>query len=459
MDAKTDTGRVVSDYDANAADLEREMDWLVKLANRRMAEYFETETGAPAADVIEHPPSLDGTLSGYGRFILDEQLGAEERLLLILTLTPYIRPQLLDVFWSKNTEIDRGFTEFGGVSGSSHGGFLPTLETALFLLTGDRLEERLRLMRRLETGLILVERGVLQIVPAGPQEPWTSGALQISREFVDQIICGANYRPAYGLNFPARRVHTVLDWEHLILPSGTLDQLDEIRNWILYGETLLSEWQMRDKLTPGFTSLFHGPPGTGKTLSACLLGKYCQRDVYKVDLSLMVSKYIGETEKNLAVIFDAAEHKKWILFFDEADALFGKRTKVSDSHDRYANQEISFLLQRIEEFAGVVILASNFKTNIDDAFIRRFQSVIQFTVPKAGERLQIWRNAFSSHAQLEPGLELARLAEKYEVSGGTIMNVVRFASLRAVSRQSREILRDDVEEGLRREQIKEGRSL
>ena len=116
-------------------------------------------------------------------------------------------------------------------------------------------------------------------------------------------------------------------------------------------------------------------------------------------------------------------------------------------------------MQRIEEFAGVVILASNFKTNIDDAFIRRFQSVIQFTVPNAGERLQIWRNAFSSHAQLEPGLELARLAEKYEVSGGTIMNVVRFASLRAVSRQSREILRDDVEEGLRREQIKEGRSL
>ena len=149
------------------------MDWLVKLANRRMAEYFATETGAPAADVTEPPPSLDGTLSGYGRFILDEQLGAEERLLLILALTPYIRPQLLDVFWSKNTEIDRGFTEFGGVSGSSHGGFLPTLETALFLLTGDRLQERLRLMRRLETGLTLVECGVLQIVPAGP--PLTSG--------------------------------------------------------------------------------------------------------------------------------------------------------------------------------------------------------------------------------------------------------------------------------------------
>jgi len=431
----------------------------VKLANWRMAEYFEPDNRVPGADIVDRPPPLDGRRSRYGEFVVAEQLGVEERLLLILALTPYIRPQLLDVFWSKNTQINRGFTEFGGLSGTSHGGFLPTLETALFLLTGDRLSERLRLMRQFETGLTLVECGVLQIVPAGAQEPWTSGALQVSREFIDQVICGASYRPAYGLNFPARRVHTVLEWEHLILPSGTLDQLDEIRNWILHGETLLSEWQMRDKLTPGFTSLFHGPPGTGKTLSACLLGKYCARDVYKVDLSLMVSKYIGETEKNLAVIFDAAEHKKWILFFDEADALFGKRTKVGDSHDRYANQEISFLLQRIEEFAGVVILASNFKTNIDDAFIRRFQSVIPFTMPKAAERLQIWCNAFSSQAQLEPGLELPRIAEKFEVSGGTIMNVVRFASLRAVSRQSRTILREDVEEGLRREQIKEGRNL
>ncbi len=450
---------MVSEFGDNAADLEREMDWLARVANWRIEEYFERKADADGFEIIANPPPLEATRSAYGGFIVAERLGVEERLLLILALAPYIRPQLLDVFWSKNSEIERGFTEFGGLSGTSHGGFLPTLETALFLLAGDRLPERLRLMRQLETGLTLIDQGVLQIVPAGPQEPWTSGALQISREFVDQVICGASYRPAYGLNFPARRVHTVLDWEHLILPSGTLDQLDEIRNWILHGETLLSDWQMRDKLAPGFTSLFHGPPGTGKTLSACLLGKYCERDVYKVDLSLMVSKYIGETEKNLAVIFDAAEHRNWILFFDEADALFGKRTKVGDAHDRYANQEISFLLQRIEEFAGVVILASNFKTNIDDAFIRRFQSVIQFTMPKAAERLQIWRNAFSSHARLEPGLDLTRIAEKFEVSGGTIMNVVRFASLRAVSRQSQLILREDVEEGLRREQIKEGRNL
>src|SRR6185436_15956532 len=154
----------------------------------------------------------------------------------------------------------------------------------------------------------------------------------------------------------------------LALPDTTLSQLEEIKHWVLYSDQLLHGWGMSRKLRPGFTSLFHGPPGTGKTLSACLLGKHCGTDVYRVDLSMVVSKYIGETEKNLNRVCDMAEHRRWLLFFDEADALFGRRTRVDDAHDRFANQEISYLLQRIEEFDGVIILASNLKSNIDDAF-------------------------------------------------------------------------------------------
>ena len=142
---------------------------------------------------------------------------------------------------------------------------------------------------------------------------------------------------------------------------------------------------------------------------------------------MIVSKYIGETEKNLARIFDLAEHKNWILFFDEADALFGKRTRVDDAHDRFANQEISFLLQRIEDFDGVVILASNFKANIDDAFLRRFHSVVQFPMPRAPERLRMWREAFPAKARLDERLDLARIAERHELTGGTIVNVARHA--------------------------------
>jgi len=200
-------------------------------------------------------------------------------------------------------------------------------------------------------------------------------------------------------------------------------------------------------------------PGTGKTLSACLLGKHCVCDVYKVDLSMIVSKYIGETEKNLARVFDMAEHKRWILFFDEADALFGKRTRVEESRDRFANQEISFLLQRIEDFDGVVILASNLKSNIDDAFRRRFQSIVHFPVPKQAERKRIWMEAFPRKARLEESVDLARIAEKYDVTGGMIMNVVQYASLMALSRGGNTVLLDDIEEGIRRELLKEGRVL
>jgi SpoVK/Ycf46/Vps4 family AAA+-type ATPase len=222
---------------------------------------------------------------------------------------------------------------------------------------------------------------------------------------------------------------------------------------------LLHDWDMGAKLRPGFTCLFHGPPGTGKTLSACLLGRHCECDVYKIDLSMIVSKYIGETEKNLSRLFDRAEEKGWILFFDEADALFGRRTRVDSSHDRYANQESSFLLQRIEQYAGIVILASNLKANIDDAFLRRFDSIISFTIPRQDERLRIWRNAFPAKAVLDNSVDLGRVAEKHEISGGTIMNVVRYVSLKALSRGENRIRLDDLEEGIRREQLKEGRAL
>jgi SpoVK/Ycf46/Vps4 family AAA+-type ATPase len=178
-----------------------------------------------------------------------------------------------------------------------------------------------------------------------------------------------------------------------VLDSGTFAHLEELRNWIKYGDTILHEWKMADRLKPGYRALFYGPPGTGKTLTAALLGQETGRDVYRIDLSLVVSKYIGETEKNLEKVFTMAQERKWILFFDEADALFGKRGKVKDAHDRFANQEVSYLLQRVEDFDGIVILASNDKDNIDTAFNRRFQAVVHFPMPGAAERQQLCSTA------------------------------------------------------------------
>jgi len=183
---------------------------------------------------------------------------------------------------------------------------------------------------------------------------------------------------------PAQRITTELEWDDLVLSVQAMKALEEIVVWTMHRQTALEDSRMKRRLQPGFCSLFYGPPGTGKSLAAALLGKRTRLEVYRVDLSRVVSKYIGETEKNLARLFAQAESNNWILFFDEADALFGKRTEVSDAHDRYANQELVYLLQRIEDYPGIVILASNLNENIEETFARRFQSVIHFPLPAKG---------------------------------------------------------------------------
>jgi SpoVK/Ycf46/Vps4 family AAA+-type ATPase len=174
---------------------------------------------------------------------------------------------------------------------------------------------------------------------------------------------------------------------------------------------------------------------------------------------MVISKYIGETEKNLEKVFKKAENKNWILFFDEADALFGKRTNISDAHDRYANQEVAYLLQRLEDYAGLVILASNMRNNVDEAFTRRLQSIIHFPKPQARERLRLWQGAFSSVSKPPSQEEVERIAQQYELSGGSIMNVVQFASLKALSREENILRIEDIIQGIRKEFRKEGKTI
>ncbi|MCK5104879.1 MAG: ATP-binding protein, partial [Cyclobacteriaceae bacterium] len=180
---------------------------------------------------------------------------------------------------------------------------------------------------------------------------------------------------------------------------------------------------------------------------------------YKIDLSMVVSKFIGETEKNLANLFDKAENKDWILFFDEADALFGKRTSVRDAHDKYANQEVSFLLQRTETYTGMVILATNFKSNIDVAFTRRFQSHIYFSPPKYDDRFKLWKKAFPEKVKLEKKIDLSSIARQYELTGANIINIVQYTCLKALSKQQKVLLFDDLIDGIRKEISKEGKAV
>ncbi len=441
---------------AAAPALEAELEWLARCLQARLASYFGQPPAAPPLPGDIAPPPLKQPGCPYSAAIVRYGLDAAERLVVALALAPLLRPQLLDVLCSRNETTQRPFTEFGGTS--SGASFVPSAETACFLLAGDALGARLAAIRRLAPEARLARADVLHVAaPASGDAPLT-GALTLSPRFIAEALPGLPQagRPEAGI--PARRVVSGLGWGDLVLPAQTLAQLDDIGLWLTHGATLMHEWGLGRRIAPGFVSLFHGPSGTGKTLSACLLGQRCGREVLRVDLSQVTSKYIGETEKNLARLFEAAEDTGWILFFDEADALFGKRTSVSDAHDRYANQEVSYLLQRIEAFAGVVILATNLRHNIDDAFLRRFQSVVAFPMPRAAERLRLWREAFPAAARLEAGLDLERLARQHELSGGTIMNVVRYACLQAIGHGAGCVSAAAVDEGIRRELLKEGRA-
>lgn len=441
---------------ANARTLAAELQWLNQVINARMNLYWGKTADYKTIYDIE-PPDLSNDSSYYAQVVAHYSMGFDERIILILSLVPHVQPQLLDVFFVKNADYDRGFTELGGVKGKNHSGFIPTGETAAFILAASSLEKRFHVTEIFGEDHFFNKHKILKLINAASDEPFLSGILNICTEYLNYFTSGEAHKPDYNINFPAKRISTLLEWEDLVLEGHTLNEVTEISDWIKHGDRILNEWGMKKKIKPGYRALFYGPPGTGKTLTASLLGKTAGLDVYRVDLSMVVSKYIGETEKNLANIFDQAENKNWILFFDEADALFGKRTQTTSSNDRHANQEVSYLLQRIEDYPGVVILATNLKTNLDEAFTRRFQSMIYFAIPNAWQRKKLWQNSFSDKTVLEEKVDLDDISTKYELTGGAIINITRFASLMAVKRNGNTIFLNDLMEGIRREFGKDGK--
>ena len=442
----------------NAACLYAEMQWLSLVIDTRMKLYWGQE--CLYGDIEEvTAPGLEGDDSPYASFIRHSALAPSERLILLLALAPHIQPHLLDVFFTKNAAYDRGFTEFGGIRGQHHGGFIPTGETAAFILSAGDLEKRLQLLTLFSEDHFFRRANILRLVNPHREEPYLSGSLQLSPEYLGVFTRGSTQKPDFGIHFPAKPIYTELNWEELVLEEHTMEEVLEIRDWLEFGDTLLVDWNMHKKIRPGYRALLYGPPGTGKTLTATLLGKSAGLDVYRIDLSMVVSKYIGETEKNLAGVFDQASQKNWILFFDEADSLFSKRVSASGANDRYANQEVSYLLQRIEDYPGVVILSTNLRANLDEAFTRRFQSMIYFPMPGARERERLWRQSFSEKSTLEGTVNLEELAAKYELTGGSIINVTRYCSLKALKRGSTVIQHQDILAGIRREFRKDGKTV
>ena len=233
----------------------------------------------------------------------------------------------------------------------------------------------------------------------------------------------------------ANKIQPRYDWQDIILPNDQRELLNELISTVRTRSQVLETWGLGRKLVAsyGVTALFAGPPGTGKTMAAEVIARELGLDLYKIDLSSVVSKYIGETEKNLERIFDEAAASNAILFFDEADALFGKRSEVRDSHDRYANIEICYLLQRMEAYDGVTILATNLRANLDEAFTRRLQFAVDFPFPDEKDRLRIWQALFPPGVPTAGELDLPLLAQRFKLAGGNIRNILVSAAYLAAA--------------------------
>lgn len=436
--------------------IQQGINFLEKLIVKRLSHEY-SKKNKPFQFSEKDMPKFKNDGFPFWKFIQENDLNIEELVVLLLGLVPHLDPSFLGNLINKHLPESGNFPELGGIKGEKHRYFLPTGETIMFLLANNSLTHRARLQSLFSNNHFFQKKGILYLEKVKLGDPKTSGKIILDEEYVELFISGQNALPKLSMDFPATHLSTEQDWDDLILPQKTIHQIKEIKDWIENQDTLMNDWAMAKKLKPGFRALFHGPPGTGKTLTATLLGKFTQLDVFRIDLSMVVSKYIGETEKNLATLFNKAENKNWILFFDEADALFGKRTNVRDAHDKYANQEVSYLLQRIENYPGLVILASNFKSNIDNAFTRRFNAIIHFPMPDALERLEIWKKGFPQNIKFGKNVDLERLAKSYELSGSNIMNVIQFACLRALANGKKIILEAYILKGIQKEFEKEGK--
>jgi len=373
-------------------------------------------------------------------------LSSLEQQILFMALVPHIAPEVYDLLNIPNPETHHTRSEYGGWLAKYHSGILPTVQTAVFLLGGTAPARHQQILELLLPDAPLLANNLITVTAFddAPNAPFISRKLEVTPEFLSLALHGKPFEPSFSTTFPAKKVSTQMEWDDLILAPDIKEELREIEAWLQHGPTMLNDWGMGRQIAPGYKSLFYGQPGTGKSLCAKIIGKNTNRPVYRIDLSWIISKYIGETEKNLKNVFDQAESHDWILFFDEADALFGKRTSVSSSNDRYGNQEVAYLLQCMEDYPGLVILATNLKTNIDDAFARRFQAAIEFPMPAYAERLQLWQRAFPAQCPPEAPEVLESVAEAYEISGGTIINAVRTCTLKALAKGAKAVTETDL---------------
>ena len=417
-----------------------ELDWLKARIGRSIAALGRVDSN-PESRAGDQPPAPQlPPESWYACFVEEHQLDADERLVLILALAPEIDPGLLDNL------LIKGDSRLGGVPGVRHRGFLPTIQTALFLLAAGDISRNLAARRIFDPTGRLLSRGIIVPGSVVPGEPYTSMVISV-KPGVSSYLCTGRQRPMVSEDFPATRLKTQLTWEELVLPPYLFTELGIIRDWLEHCRELRVKFKYS---RPGFKALFYGPNGTGKTLTATLIGKNMGLPVYHLDLGRTLSKDMGATEKNLDFMISQAERQNGILFFDETDIMLGKSGDNRRSSDSYITQGIASLLRRLEDYDGLVILADSIEDNLNRVMNFRFSTRLYFPHPDALSRVKLWRNILGDLFQLPEDYGWTDLAE-YNLSGGEIVNVVQYLTLAAIKKNDFRLTKETVVKAVERQ--------
>jgi len=445
---------MIADYNVKLTgkDLQASFNWLKEIIVWRMQDMHDFDFSAVVKQI---PIPKENKDSVFPIIVKEYALSESEQLVVLLSLAPYFLPGFINSFFEPSLKQPKQDLFFN--KSLINKSIYPSIETAISLLGGTNIENRQKYFQLFKIDSKLFKEDLIALPTPPHGEPFTRATLTPGQSFLNNVISGKNRGPEFSHDFPATLIESDYSWDDLILDYDTRSQLQEVKEWLDY-ENLCREKELDiEKFKSGYKCLFFGAPGTGKTLAASLIGKLTGRKVYRIDLSAVVSKYIGETEKNLAKIFDRAAHGNWILFFDEADALFGKRGTTQNAHDRYANQEVSYLLQRFENYEGVSILASNFKDNIDTAFYRRFHSIVRFKNPESDERLKLWEVHLPKGFDFAEDVDLHEISRNVKINGAGIYNVMRRSCMKAVLNNDMHVRGSDMLESVKMEFAKENK--
>ncbi|BDD07397.1 ATP-binding protein [Aureibacter tunicatorum] len=400
--------------------------------------------------IIFKTPKTGRTYQHYKMLV--KGLAEEEKFIIALALAPHVNAHYLTPLIAVRMSDPAAGGSFERDGASS---FQPTVSTVMYLLNQGKspdAERSLEILTLFDASAPLISRGLIQL--DSKSSCLLDAKIEITTSALHRMLWDRPYVPPMSGVFPAERITTKQEWDDLVVARKTKAQMEEALRWLRTHKALQENETFNRKTLPGFRTLFYGPSGTGKTLAVTLLGKRTGMEVYRVDISKLVSKYIGETEKNLKRVFDIAEQHDWILFFDEGDAIFGKRVDGGQSsNDRHSNQEIAYLLQRIERYPGMVVIATNLKSNMDKAFLRRFQCIVEFMEPNEQMRLKMWETIFDDSMSKEEGLCFEEYAKSYPLTGGQIINVFHRAAAFAYDENGGIIAQKHVAEALCRQLI------